>query len=145
MTLRYHPPTWRRALNRLVIGLLGFGLMPRRYHVLTVRRRKTGLLQSTPVSVMSHNGLRWLVSPYGEGDWVRNVRAAGAVTLSRGGRAERVSVVEETAPAVIAPVLKLYLTLEPTTGKFFRTRRDDPVQAFAAEAAAHPVFRVVGL
>jgi deazaflavin-dependent oxidoreductase (nitroreductase family) len=76
--------------------------------MLSVPGRKTGQIRSNPVDIMEIGGRRYLVAPYGETDWVRNARAAGEVTLSRGGRAERFRV-EEVDPDEAAPVLRKYL------------------------------------
>jgi len=50
--------------------------------------------------VVETSGHRWLVAGYGPVNWVRNARAAGEVTLSRGGRALRYKVAEPAADAV---------------------------------------------
>jgi hypothetical protein len=42
---------------------------------------------------MELEGRRWLVAAYGPGNWVRNARAAGEVTLSRGRRSQTYRVV----------------------------------------------------
>jgi hypothetical protein len=83
-----------------------------------------------------------LVAPYGEGGWVRNARAAGRVTLSRGGRSERVAIFE-VQPAEAAPVLRRYVAQVPITKPYFDVGPDSSLDAFLAEAPRHPVFRVV--
>ena len=113
--------------------------------MLTVRGRRSGRFHSTPVSVMEINGQRWLVAPYGTRDWVKNARAARQVTLSRCGYSEVATVEEEHEPARCAPVLKLYLNEEPITRQFFDAKPGSPVEAFAAEADRHPVFRILDL
>jgi hypothetical protein len=75
---------------------------------------------------------------------VRNARAAGQVTLSRGRRSETVAMVE-LEPAEAAPVLKQYVTEVPITRPFFEARPDSPLEAFASEAPRHPVFRIYGV
>ena len=55
-------------------------------------------MQTTPVSVMELQGQRWLVCPYGERQWVKNARAGGEVSLTRGRRTETVAVEEELDP-----------------------------------------------
>ncbi len=78
---------WFRTLTRL-----GLGASYR--HILTVRGRKTGRPHSTPVDVIGAGGERWLVAGYGPASWVLNARAAGEVTLSRGGRSKTYKVEE---------------------------------------------------
>jgi deazaflavin-dependent oxidoreductase (nitroreductase family) len=131
----------RRLGNGLVAPLARLGLAGRRTHVLTVAGRKTGSPRSTPVQLLVVNGERWLVAPYGVGDWVKNARAAGAVELTRARRTERVQV-EEVGPEEAAPVLREYLRRTPIVKPYFDARKDSPLEAFAAEAARHPVFRI---
>ena len=52
--------------------------------VLTVPGRKSGTPRSTPVTPMTVDGKRYVVAGFPGADWVRNVRAAGEVTLTRG-------------------------------------------------------------
>lgn len=78
-------------------------------HLLTVRGRKTGQLRTTPVDVLGTSGQRWLVAGYGPANWVHNARAAGEITLSRGGRQTRYTV-SEPAPAEAVTVLRKYIT-----------------------------------
>ena len=135
----------RRILNRVVRLWIRLGLPPRKYHILTVKGRRSGELHSTPVSVVQINEQRWLVAPYGPRNWVKNARVAGQVTLSRGGYSEEVTVEEEHDLTRCAPVLKLYLDQEPITRRFFDAKRGAPNEDFAAEAHRHPVFRVLRL
>ena len=133
----------RRVLNRIVRLWIRLGLPPRKYHILTVKGRRSGRLHSTPVSVVQINEQRWLVAPYGTRNWVKNARVAGQVTLSRGGHSEVLTTEEEHDPTRCAPVLKLYVDQEPITRRFFDAKPGAPIEAFAAEAHRHPVFRVL--
>lgn len=139
MARDFRPTRTRRLLNGLVRPLARLGLAPHVY-VLTVPGRTTGRPHSTPVRLIE-NGTRWLVAPYGEVGWVRNARAAGAVTLGRRGRSETVPI-EEVGPEDAAPVLREYVRKVPVVRPYFEAGRDAPVDAFAAEAARHPVFRL---
>jgi len=132
---------WRRFLNALVRGLLRVGLGPRHTYLLTVRGRRSGIEYSTPVTLVEQEDKRWLVAPYGEVSWVRNARAAGQVTLSRGRQSETAAIVE-LGPEERAPVLKRYATEVPITRPFFDATPDSPLEAFVAEAPRHPVFRI---
>jgi deazaflavin-dependent oxidoreductase (nitroreductase family) len=78
-----------RLINSLFRALTRLGLGASYRHILTVPGRKTGRLYSTPVDVLELDGQRWLVAGYGPASWVANARAAGEVTLSRGGRNQR--------------------------------------------------------
>jgi deazaflavin-dependent oxidoreductase (nitroreductase family) len=135
----FRPTRIRRLLNALVRPLARLGLAPHVY-VLTVPGRKTGEPHSTPVRLIE-NGTRWLVAPYGEVGWVRNARAAGSVTLGRRGRAQQLAI-EEVGPDEAAPVLREYVRRVPVVRPYFEAGKDSPLEAFAAEAARHPVFRL---
>ncbi len=142
MTKKYRLAYWRRGVNVLVRNLLRVGLGPPHTYLLRVRGRRTGRLHSTPVTLVEEASRRWLVAPYGEVGWVRNVRAAGWVTLSRGGRSEQVATFE-IEPAEAAPILRRYIEQVPITRPCFDVRPDSSLDAFLAEALRHPVFRVV--
>jgi deazaflavin-dependent oxidoreductase (nitroreductase family) len=129
----------RRAVNRVVRVLLRLGLIPGPTYLLTVPGRRTGRPLSTPVTLVEEGGERWLVAPYGDVAWVRNARAAGRVTLTRGRHAERVPI-RELSAADAAPVLRRYVTHVPITRPYFDASPDSPLAAFEAEAPRHPVF-----
>lgn len=137
----YHQGIGHRLINPVMRALIRLGVAPRRYYVLTVRGRKSGRLYSTPVSLIVEGDRRWLVAPYGPVSWVVNARAAGKVTLSRRGHAETVPIIE-LGPEESAPVLKQYLANEPITQPYFEAAPDAPLEAFAQEAARHPVFQI---
>ena len=143
MALQYQRGLARRAVNRLVRGLLRVGLGPRETYLLTVAGRRSGEPRSTPVTLVEEGERRWLVAPYGEVAWVRNLRAAGRATLSRGGRTEAIAVREISAEEA-APVLKWYVTRVPITRPYFDVRPESDLVAFRAEAPRHPVFAIVG-
>jgi deazaflavin-dependent oxidoreductase (nitroreductase family) len=131
----------RRVFNAVASRAIRLGIAPPSSFLVTTKGRKTGIVRSTPVSIVKHDGSRWLVAPYGIVGWVHNARAAGRVTLSRGGRSEDVAVIEASAVEA-APVLRDYLRKFPVVAPFFDVGRSAPPEEFVAEAARHPVFRV---
>ena len=110
--------------------------------VLEHRGRRTGTVHHTPVNLLRVGDEEYLVSPRGETEWVRNVRAAdGALVLILGRhrearRAVEVPVTERT------PILRAYLQRwKFEVGMFFEGVGPDSTDAeFAAIAARHPVF-----
>jgi len=73
----------------LVAGIpLGFNKL------VTIRGRKSGLPRTTPLAVIEVGGRRWVWSPWGEVQWVRNLRAAGHATIAARGRTEDVTATE---------------------------------------------------
>lgn len=140
MTEAYRLGRARRLVNSLVKGLLRLGLAGGHTYLLSVSGRRSGRTFSTPV-ILVENGERWLVAPYGEVNWVRNARAAGRVTLSRGRHRDQVKI-SEVGSQESAPVLREYLRRVRTVRPFFDVSPDSPLEAFAAEAGRHPVFRI---
>jgi deazaflavin-dependent oxidoreductase (nitroreductase family) len=142
MAKTYKVSLGNRLINWVFRILTRFGLGASYRFILTVRGRKTGRLYSIPVDVMEYGGDQWLVAGYGVTNWVRNARAAGEVTLARGGRSQRFSV-EEAEIQETVPVLRKYITEVPVTRPYFDARPDAPDQAIAAELARHPVLRLI--
>jgi deazaflavin-dependent oxidoreductase (nitroreductase family) len=136
-TVTHGPP---RLINVLVKGLLRVGVSGRHTYLLGVRGRRSGRTYSTPI-ILIENGQRWLVAPYGEVSWVRNARAAGQVTLSRGRHREEIKI-SEVGARESAPVLREYLRRARAVRSVFDASPDSPLEAFVAEAGRHPVFRV---
>jgi hypothetical protein len=50
--------------------------------------------------------------------------------------------VSELPAAERAPILREYVERVPVVAKFFDAGRGAPVEAYAADAARHPVFRL---
>jgi len=136
--------TMTRAANRMLTRMVSKGRGPRFIRLLTVPGRRTGLARTTPVVPLVTERGRWLVAPYGEVGWVRNVRAAGEVTLSRGA-AREVLRATELDPADAVPVLRAYRSMKPA-GWIVRSRLAFGPRASEAEIAAvadrYPVFRL---
>src|ERR1035437_2185572 len=66
-------PRWLGPASRVNMWLLRRGLRIGTQHVLSVPGRKSGLMRSTPVSLVTLDGVRYIVS--GEGlAWVANAR-----------------------------------------------------------------------
>ncbi len=133
-------------VNGMVRLINGFGAMmikwnrgPQQNFLLTVHGRKTGKAYTTPVTLVEQDGKRWLVSPYGEVNWVKNARVTGQVMLSRGGKTETCTIQPSDAKTS-ASILKAYLNAAPYLRPYFEARPDSPLEAFEAEAAQHPVF-----
>ena len=131
----------RRLVNAFISALLRLGVKLPGTYLLSVAGRKSGKIHTTPVTLVEQSGQRWLIAPYGEVNWVRNARAAGRVTLRRGRQSETVTIVE-LGPQESAPVLKEYLKRVPIVRPYFDATPDSPLEAFVAEAARHPVFRI---
>lgn len=118
----------RRLANPLAMRLSSGGAA-----TLTIAGRRTGKLRKVPVIPVEVGGDRYLVSPYGESNWVRNLRAAGGGELTRKGQTERFRSTEVPA-SEREPVIARY---RETAGKYvgpYFTKLPDPND--------HPVFRI---
>jgi deazaflavin-dependent oxidoreductase (nitroreductase family) len=129
------PPDWMVRLN---VALLRRGLSVGSQHLLSVRGRKSGVERATPVSLVTVEGIRYIVAAFAEADWVKNVRAAGAGSLGRGHDQEAVRLVE-LAERERGPVLRAFLTQVRGGVRFFDSA--DP-ETVVASAGRYPVFRV---
>jgi deazaflavin-dependent oxidoreductase (nitroreductase family) len=139
-TYRLSPGT--RLINSLFRVLTRLGLGASYRHILTVPGRKTGRLFSTPVDIIELDDQRWLVAGYGPTNCVRNVRAAGEVTLSRGRHSGRFRVEEADRPAAV-PVLRKSMTKIRVTRPYFDASPDSADEGVAAELPRHPAFRLI--
>jgi deazaflavin-dependent oxidoreductase (nitroreductase family) len=140
MAKTYRLGTARRVINWIMAALVRVGLAGRHTYLVSVPGRRTGRIHSTPI-ILIENEQRWLVAPYGDVGWVRNLRAAGHATLRRGWHREQIAV-SEVGPQDSAPVLRAYLRRVAVVRPFFDVSPDSTLDAFAAEADRHPVFRI---
>jgi deazaflavin-dependent oxidoreductase (nitroreductase family) len=69
---------------------------------MTIRGRTSGLPRTNPVAIIDADGRRFVWCPWGEAQWVRNLRAAGRATIARGGKEELVVATERDSAARIA-------------------------------------------
>ncbi len=143
MARKYKLGTVRRLVNTMAKNRLRKGKGPAGTYILTTTGRKTGLARLTPVTLMSDEGERWIVAPYGAVGWVHNLRASGTATLERGGIVETITVTELSAEAA-APVLAEYhARLKRLVGPFMDVPRSGASEAhFLAVADQHPVFQI---
>jgi deazaflavin-dependent oxidoreductase (nitroreductase family) len=112
--------------------------------VLAVKGRKSGEWRTTPVNLLEHDGRRYLVSPRGEGQWVRNLRAAGGGELRVGTKVEAFrsrELADDEKVAVLRPYLKRW---KFEVGAFFDgVGPDSTDEQLLAIAPRHPVFEVL--
>jgi len=113
--------------------------------LITVRGRKSGLPRTTPVAIIEVSGRRWVWAPWGEVQWVRNLRAAGGATITFRRREAQVSATELDATERVGFFREVLGPLArgiPFGAWFIRTvdgvDLDDPVGA----AAGRSVFEL---
>jgi deazaflavin-dependent oxidoreductase (nitroreductase family) len=139
------PPWWLKPANKIFIQMsrLGLSFGGESPVVLTVPGRKSGTPRSTPVTPMTVDGKRYVVGGFPGADWVRNVRAASEVTLSRGRKHERVRMVELSADEA-RPLLRVWPSEVPTGVGFMKRSgliKEEGLDEFEALAGICPVFR----
>jgi deazaflavin-dependent oxidoreductase (nitroreductase family) len=141
----YRRPDWftTNVFNRVVAGLTRAGISVAGSRVLEVPGRKTGEPRRTPVNLLELDGERYLVSPRGNSQWARNLRASGSGRLLVGRRAE-VFAAAELPDDDKPPILRAYLRRwKWEVGMFFEgvgpDSTDDEVRSIAPR---HPVFRI---
>ena len=128
--MAYKPPPWftKNVFNPLAMK---FGLSGT--YKLTVVGRTSGERREVPVMPIEHEGARYLVSTRGESAWVKNVRAAGKVELTRKGASETLAAVEIPV-AERPPVLDTYQRVQGKMVASYFKELPDP--------ADHPTFRL---
>jgi deazaflavin-dependent oxidoreductase (nitroreductase family) len=145
-TVHYRKPGWftKRVFNETVAGLTRLGVSVWGSRVLEVRGRKSGEARRTPVNLLTIGDATYLVSPRGESQWVRNVRAAGGNLDLLLGRRRTHYVASELPDGDKVPVLRAYLRRwKAEVGVFFDgVGPDAPDETLAAIAHKHPVFRL---
>src|SRR5688500_5374 len=145
-TTRYLAPDWfsRRIFNPAVARLTRWGISLKGSRILEVRGRTSGETRSTVVNLLTVDGVRYLVAPRGETQWVRNIRAdEGRGTLRLGRHAEEFRATE-VADDDKAPILRAYLQQWAwEVGRFFDgLTAKSPDADLATAAPGFPVFRV---
>jgi deazaflavin-dependent oxidoreductase (nitroreductase family) len=137
-------PFFNPLIKRLISAGLPFGPNV----LLTVRGRRSGQPRTFPVAIIELDGRRYVQSPFGEVNWVRNLRTAGEAVVSKGRDHEEVDAIEvapEAGGAILRGALAPYLRsrlLAPVLGRFFHFRADSTAEDYVAEARRHPMFEL---
>jgi deazaflavin-dependent oxidoreductase (nitroreductase family) len=129
------------TLLRAGLPLVGPGLVIGNYpmYLLTVRGRKSGQPRTVPLAIIRRNGKRYVGSPYGIVDWVRNLRAAGEATLTRKRRSETVNA-RELPSGEAVPVLQEEIKSGNPFIRFFGVTMDSSPEEFERAVVSHPLF-----
>jgi deazaflavin-dependent oxidoreductase (nitroreductase family) len=138
-------PWWVPLFNRIAVPLLAVGVPMGPDVLITIRGRRSGRPRTTPITLCENEGRWGLISPFGEVNWVRNLRAAGSATLTVRRRRIEVTAVElgqADAAAFIRDVVAPHARRSWFGSWFVRTVDkidiDDPVAA----ARGRPVFEL---
>ena len=142
-------PARTKVLNPITTTLMRLGVRPDpRMALLTIRGRKTVRDRTVPMGLFARDGRKYIVAAFGEVNWVLNLRAAGAATITQGKRTARYAAEQvqgEEAALVLRDCLAAYLP-SPLAGPMLRQRiavnADAPLDVLAVEARRTPVFRL---
>lgn len=140
------PPRWLKPTNRVLMTLkrLGVGSM-KELPVLTLPGRRSGQMRRTPVSVLDHEGGRYLLCGYPTAEWPRNARANGnRATLDVSGVDEPIRLVELDEPEALE-ILRVWPVKIPHGAKVMKDAGvvdDVTPEAFATLVGRCPVFRI---
>jgi len=142
-------PSLVDIFNPLARWMLGAGLPLGPNALITIRGRKSGEPRTTPIALIEIEGRRWVSSPFGDVNWVRNLRTSGEATLTVGRRQQAVTAIElsqEERVAFFRDLMGPFVRGIPLgLGRFLlgsvlgaKEILDDPASA----AERHPVFEL---
>jgi deazaflavin-dependent oxidoreductase (nitroreductase family) len=144
MAKTYQAPMYLRVANILTttllragVKLVGMGNYP--MYLFTVRGRKSGQPRTIPIAIWEHNGKRYVGSVFGIVDWVRNLRVAGEAILTRGRRAETVTV-RELPQSEAALVLQEDVKGGNPYARNYGVTIDSSLEEFERAVLTHPVL-----
>ncbi len=136
------------VLNPIIRRLLGVGLPFGPNVLMTIRGRKSGQPRTFPIALMEVDGRLFVQSPFGEVNWVRNLRVAGEAVITKGGAREDVDAVElpaEVAGPVfrdaIAPFRRSRL-LRPIVNRYFHIGDATTTADYVERARSYPMFEL---
>jgi deazaflavin-dependent oxidoreductase (nitroreductase family) len=137
------PKSATNFFNDTVGRLTKLGISVYGSRVLYVRGRKSGEWRSTPVNPLTIDGVRYIVAPRGNTQWVRNLRAANEGELRIGRKTERFSATEigdDDKPAILRAYLRKW---KWEVGVFFEgVDAKAPEEKLRAIAPGYPIFRI---
>jgi deazaflavin-dependent oxidoreductase (nitroreductase family) len=142
MSTRYEEPNRAaRMANGVIRRLAEAGISIAGTRALRVRGRKTGKPRAVVINLLTVDGVDYLVSPRGNTQWARNVRAASVVEV--GPRWRRRSVrASEVDDAAKPELLRRYLArwYWQVKGYVAGLTPDSSDEQFRAAAPTIPVF-----
>ena len=144
--MKSQAPSFVRVFNPIARRILHVGPLLGPNALITIRGRKSGLVRTTPIALVEIDGKRWVIGTFGEVNWVRNLRASGAATLSVGNRRDEVLASELTGEARTAffrDIVGPYVRRIPMGSVLLAVLgARDILKDPAAAAAKRPVFEL---
>jgi deazaflavin-dependent oxidoreductase (nitroreductase family) len=145
-TTSTHVPWFVSFFNPIARRLLAAGVPMGPNVLLTVRGRKSGVPRTTPVAIVEISGRRWLMAPFGNVNWVQNLRAAGQATIALGRRQEAVRAVElgpEEAVAFYRDILTPQAQQSRVAAWIVRNVDGVDISDPVAAARGRPIFEIL--
>lgn len=144
---RAHVPAFVGFFNSIAQRMLGIGVPMGPNALITVRGRKSGEPRMTPIALIEIGGRRWVSSPFGDVNWVRNLRAAGEASLTVGRREQLVKAIElstEAKAVFFRDVFGPYVRRQPLGPWIFGSvlGAKDILEDPSGAAERHPVFEL---
>jgi deazaflavin-dependent oxidoreductase (nitroreductase family) len=137
------PEPTTQVFNKIVARLTKMGISVYGSRVLYVKGRKSGTWRSTPVNPLRIDGVRYLVAPRGNTQWVRNMRVVGGGELRIGRKTEPFTgaeVADDDKPAILRAYLKRW---KFEVGVFFEgVDASAPEEKLREIAPRYPIFRI---
>ena len=96
---RGRAPRWVTMFGGVAKRFLAAGVPLGFNGLITIPGRTTGTPRTTPVAIIDVSGRRWVWAPWGDVNWVRNLRAAGGATITVRRRTEEVTATELDRPS----------------------------------------------
>ncbi|WP_328447515.1 nitroreductase family deazaflavin-dependent oxidoreductase [Amycolatopsis sp. NBC_00438] len=138
------PAKSTNVFNELVARLTKMGVSILGSRVLTVVGRKSGEPRSTPVNLLTIDGVDYLVAARGETQWVRNLRVAGQGQLRVGRRDETFTyreLADDEKPAILRAYLKRWKFEVSAFFEGVDTKASD--EQLREIAPGYPVFEII--
>jgi deazaflavin-dependent oxidoreductase (nitroreductase family) len=135
-------------MNSIFRRVVGAGLPSGPNVVMTVVGRATGIPRTFPVALMEVDDHRYVQSTFGDVNWVRNLRAAGEATITKGRRRDEYTAVElapddagRVVHAAVTPYLRSFVGRR-LVKYLFHLGPEATVDDFVAAGADHPTFEL---
>lgn len=146
MSQRYDiPGAGARTFNAAIRRLAELGISIQGSTALRVRGRRSGQARAVVVNLLTVDGRRFLVSPRGNTQWSRNLRAVGEVEMGPTHRSRRHRVVEiddDAKPELLERYLdRWYWQVKGHVGGLSPSSGPAELRAVAPSI---PVFEVLG-
>ena len=139
MAKEYRLGATRKAVNRLAAAMARRGKGAS--WILSTTGRTSGERRDFVITPVTVDDVRYLVGPYGDVSWVKNVRANASATLAHGGAVIRLTAVEVDGEEAATALAKYYEENTRYVAPFMDIPGDHTIADFQSVQSNYPVFR----